>query len=105
KELEKEGVTTSDGGNSILSGEDCKIRILDGGGETKFEKSMSAACRQMKADGGKRFAERFAATAPKLMFLFLPLMAGVALLFYWKPPRVYTAHLVLFPSNPAITLQ
>ena len=28
------------------------------------------------ADGGRRFAEHFAATAPKLMFLFLPLMAG-----------------------------
>lgn len=110
KELEAEGVLTpkgdvktSDKGTSILSGEDCNIRILDGGGKTKFEQSLSAACRQMKADGGKRFAERFAATAPKLMFLFLPLMAGVALLFYWKPRRLYTEHLVLFLHNHAFT--
>jgi hypothetical protein len=103
KELEKEGVTTSGDGKSILSGEDCNIRILDGGGKTKFEQSMSAACRQMKADGGKRFAEHFATTAPKLMFLFLPLMAAVALLFYWKPRRLYAEHLVLFLHNHAFT--
>jgi len=108
KELEAEGVMTSrgdakkvEGGTSLLSGEDCNIRILDGGGKTKFEQSMSAACRQMKADGGKRFAEHFIATAPKLMFLFLPLMAAVALLFYWKPRRLYAEHLVLFLHNHA----
>jgi uncharacterized protein DUF3667/uncharacterized protein DUF4286 len=110
KELEAEGVLnpqgdvkTTEGGTSILSGEDCNIRILDGGGKTKFERSMSAACRQMKADGGKRFAEHFATTAPKLMFLFLPLMAAVALLFYWKPRRLYAEHLVLFLHNHAFT--
>jgi hypothetical protein len=57
----------------------------------------------MKRDGGKLFAERFAATAPKLMFLFLPLMAGVALLFYWRPRRLYAEHLVLFLHNHAFT--
>jgi hypothetical protein len=96
-------VKTSDKGTSILSGEDCNIRILDGGGKTKFEQSLSAACRQMKADGGKRFAEHFATTAPKLMFLFLPLIAAVALLFYWKPRRLYAEHLVLFLHNHAFT--
>jgi hypothetical protein len=112
KELEAEGVMTprgqvkakaKEGGTSILSGEDCDIRILDGGGKTKFEQSMSAACKQMKADRGKRFAEHFATTAPKLMFLFLPLMAAVALLFYWKPRRLYAEHLVLFLHNHAFT--
>jgi uncharacterized protein DUF3667/uncharacterized protein DUF4286 len=117
KELEAEGVLKAQGAiektpdgaaatgedHSILSGEDCNIRILDGGGKTKFEQSMSAACRQMKADGGKRFAEHFATTAPKLMFLFLPLMAGVALLFYWKPRRLYAEHLVVFLHNHAFT--
>ena len=104
KEIEaKKAAAGKNGGNSILSGEDCNIRILDGGGKTKFEQSMSAACRQMKADGGKRFAEHFATTAPKLMFLFLPLMAAVALLFYWKPRRLYAEHLVLFLHNHAFT--
>ena len=37
------------------------------------------------------------------MFLFLPLMAAVALLFYWKPRRLYAEHLVLFLHNHAFT--
>ena len=36
------------------------------------------------------------------MFLFLPLMAAVALLFYWRRPRrLYIEHLVLFLHNHA----
>ena len=45
--------------------------------------------------------EQFATTAPKLMFLFLPLVAAVALLFYWRPRRLYAEHLVLFLHNHA----
>ena len=37
------------------------------------------------------------------MFLFLPLMAAVALLFYWRPRRLYAEHLVLFLHNHAFT--
>ncbi len=65
--------------------------------------SLNRACRKIRADGGAALAERFAATAPKLMFLFLPLMAGVALLFYWRPRRLYAEHLVLFLHNHAFT--
>jgi hypothetical protein len=64
---------------------------------------LNRACRKIRADGGAGLAERFAATAPKLMFLFLPLMAGVALLFYWRPRRLYAEHLVLFLHNHAFT--
>jgi hypothetical protein len=103
KELEAEGVTKTKGGKSLLSGENCQINIFDDDGTTAFEKSMSAACKKMQADGGKQFAEHFAATAPKLMFLFLPLMAAVALLFYWRPRRMYAEHLVLFLHNHAFT--
>lgn len=64
---------------------------------------LNRACRKIRADGGAQLAERFAATAPKLMFLFLPLMAAVALLFYWRPRRLYAEHLVLFLHNHAFT--
>jgi len=37
------------------------------------------------------------------MFVFLPLMAAVALLFYWRPRRLYAEHLVLFLHNHALT--
>jgi hypothetical protein len=65
---------------------------------------LSRACRKIRADGGTRLFERFTATAPRLMFLFLPLMAAVALLFYWRRPRrLYAEHLVLFLHNHAFT--
>lgn len=65
---------------------------------------LSRACQKIRADGGERLFERFAATAPRLMFLFLPLMAAVALLFYWRRPRrLYAEHLVLFLHNHAFT--
>jgi hypothetical protein len=37
------------------------------------------------------------------MFVFLPLMAAVALLFYRRPRRFYAEHLVLFLHNHALT--
>ena len=61
------------------------------------------ACLRIRADNGAALFERFAATAPKLMFLFLPLMTAVALLFYWRPRRLYAEHLVLFLHNHAFT--
>ncbi len=77
------------------------VTIFDDPRFDDFENALMRACRQMRADGGKRFAERFTTTAPKLMFLFLPLMAAVALLFYWRPRRLYAEHLVLFLHNHA----
>jgi Protein of unknown function (DUF3667)/Domain of unknown function (DUF4286) len=84
-----------------IADDDCRIDVLGDQAHSKLEQSILAACRRMQADNGKRFAEHFKATAPKLMFLFLPLMAAVALLFYWKPRRLYTEHLVLFLHNHA----
>jgi hypothetical protein len=65
---------------------------------------LSNACKKVAADGGVRLFERFANTAPRLMFVFLPLMAAVALLFYWRRPRrLYAEHLVLFLHSHAFT--
>jgi len=61
------------------------------------------ACEKIRADGGARLFERFTDTAPRLMFVFLPLMAAVALLFYGRPRRLYAEHLVLFLHNHAFT--
>ena len=104
RELEAEGVPRERIEAATKDDGDCKINFFsDTPNSTPFEQSLSRACEQMKKDGGKLFAERFAATAPKLMFLFLPLMAFVALLFYWRPRRLYAEHLVLFLHNHAFT--
>jgi hypothetical protein len=57
---------------------------------------LQDACRKVVADRGQRLGAVFLDTAPKLMFVFLPLMAAVAMLFYWRPRRLYAEHLVLF---------
>lgn len=57
---------------------------------------LDGALEKLKADGGAALSRAFLANAPKLMFVFLPLMAAVSLLFYWKPRRLYAEHLVLF---------
>jgi hypothetical protein len=65
-------------------------------GWARLDRLLANACRQLEKDGGQRLGQVFLATAPKLMFLFLPLMAAVAMLFYWRPRRLYAEHLVLF---------
>ena len=104
KELAAEGVPQEEIDKALEADSSCKVSIFgDKPNSTDFERTLSRACEQVKRDGGKLLAERFATTAPKLMFLFLPLMAGVALLFYWRPRRMYAEHLVVFLHNHAFT--
>jgi Protein of unknown function (DUF3667)/Domain of unknown function (DUF4286) len=63
---------------------------------------LTEACRRIEADGGKRFLESFRHNAPKLMFLFVPLVAAFALLLYWRPRRLYAEHLVQFLHGHAL---
>ena len=65
-------------------------------GSRRLNPLLQEACRKLAADGGKRLGAVFISTAPKLMFLFLPLMAALAMLFYWRPRRLYAEHLVMF---------
>ncbi len=102
KELAAEGIDTAKIERAAREGNTCEIDLtLPGVGSLK--EPLSRACEKIRADGGARLAERFAATAPKLMFLFLPVMAAIALLFYWRPRRLYAEHLVLFLHNHAFT--
>lgn len=104
RELAAEGVAQEDIDKALANDDSCKVSIFgDKPNSTDVERTLSRACEQIKGDGGKLLAERFAANAPKLMFVFLPLMAGVAMLFYWRPRRLYAEHLVLFLHNHAFT--
>jgi len=63
-------------------------------GWPRADRLLREACRKLQADGGRHLGEVFLQTAPKLMFLFLPLVAGITMLFYWQPRRLYAEHLV-----------
>jgi hypothetical protein len=54
------------------------------------------ACRRHAADGGKSLERHFIASLSKMMFIFLPLIAGLMMLLYWKPRHFYVEHLVFF---------
>jgi hypothetical protein len=100
-ELGKEGIDVARLERSATGAQSCTISLSDDPRFDALEQALDRACRQIRQDGGARLAEHFAATAPKLMFLFLPLMAAVMLLFYWRPRRLYAEHLVLFLHNHA----
>ena len=68
-----------------------------------LDRLMAQACHKLEVDGGKRLGEVFLGNAPKRMFLFLPLMAGITALFYWSPRRRYVEHLVLYLHTHSLT--
>jgi hypothetical protein len=78
-----------------LSKPECNLQ-LDGALGERLNPALNEACAKVVADNGRHLAQVFLRNAPKLMFLFLPLMAAVAMLFYWKPRRLYAEHLVMF---------
>jgi hypothetical protein len=57
---------------------------------------LRTACRRQIADNGKSAARAFGSYIPKMMFLFLPLMALTMLPLYRSPRHYYVEHVVFF---------
>jgi hypothetical protein len=57
---------------------------------------LRAACRRQIADNGKSAARAFGSYIPKMMFLFLPLVALTMLPLYRRPRHYYVEHVVFF---------
>jgi hypothetical protein len=69
-------------------------------GEHSF--SLRAAdniCRHFNAQDRDAFLKTLVHNIPKMMFVFLPLLAAVMLLLYWRPRRFYVEHLVYLLHN------
>jgi Protein of unknown function (DUF3667) len=60
------------------------------------DQRLQAVCKHQLADQGKSMLHAFGSLVPKMMFVFLPLMALVMLALYHSPPRHYVEHLVFF---------
>ena len=91
-------ITQSDAG-IVFDGRKCeKVRFF---GWRATESALASACRRTAADGGRTLGYAFRANVPKMMFVFLPVLAGAMLLFYWRPRRYYVEHLVLCLHNHA----
>jgi Protein of unknown function (DUF3667) len=54
------------------------------------------ACNEIARDNGANLFHVAVGIAPKAMFLFLPLVAFLHMLLYWRPRHKYAEHLIFF---------
>ena len=66
-----------------------------------LEQPLKNLCRITAADGGRTLVREFVRNFPRMMFLFLPLVALVMRAMYWRPRRMYVEHLVFFVHTHA----
>jgi hypothetical protein len=59
------------------------------------------ACVRLILDNGRTLPEAYMHNVPRALFIFLPLLAGVMMLMYWRPRHYYVEHLLLFVHNHA----
>jgi len=88
-----ERLVSADGGK-----DNCEVLVL---GSPSLTRVLRDVCRKVTADGGTSAKQAFHANLPRMMFFFLPLVAAVMLLLYWKPRRFFIEHLVLVLHNHA----
>ncbi len=66
---------------------------------------LKRACEKILVDGGASFGRLLMDSVPRAMFLMLPLIALLMLLFYWRPRRLYVEHFVfLLHTHAALFL-
>jgi hypothetical protein len=59
-------------------------------------------CRKTVMDDGRELQTQFLHNIPRAMFIFLPLLAAVMMLMYWRSRHYYVEHLLLFVHNHAL---
>ena len=67
----------------------------------RLQPAFANACRKAVADDGRELQVAFLHNVPRAMFVFLPLLAGVMMLMYWRPRHYYVEHLLLLVHNHA----
>ena len=85
--------TSSDGQLIQLQpAEDCSKLTGDGA----IARWIRRTCDRVAADRGASTSAALRGNLPRMMFLFLPVLAGAMKLLYWRPRRLYVEHLVFF---------
>ncbi|HYX73102.1 MAG TPA: DUF3667 domain-containing protein [Steroidobacteraceae bacterium] len=73
----------------------------DGPWQQRIQPAARRACARMLADNFRSLQEAFMHNLPRAMFLFLPILAGMMMLMYWRPRHFYVEHLLLFVHTHA----
>jgi hypothetical protein len=72
----------------------CSRRVnYDGPGRERLQPAAHRACVRLLLDNGRSLPEVFLHNVPRALFIFLPLLAGVMMLMYWRPRHYYVEHL------------
>lgn len=79
----------------------CADANYDGPWSARLQPALRNACRKAVADEGRELRVAFLHNLPRAMFVFLPLLAGVMMLLYWRPRHYYVEHLLLLVHNHA----
>lgn len=58
-------------------------------------------CQRVADDNGASLLAAMRKNVPRMMFVFLPVLAAVLKLLYWRPRRLYVEHLVFFLHSHA----
>jgi Protein of unknown function (DUF3667) len=61
-----------------------------------WEPALRHACLVIKQDRGQSLLRLAIASMPKAMFIFLPIIAFLHMLLYWRPWHRYAVHLLFF---------
>ena len=73
----------------------------DGPWSARVQPAARRACVRLILDNGRTLPEVYMHNVPRALFIFLPLLAGVMMLLYWRPRHYYVEHLLLFVHNHA----
>jgi hypothetical protein len=65
-------------------------------GHPSWKPRMVHACNEITRDNGASLMHLVISTMPKAMFIFLPLVALLHMLMYWRPRHRYAEHLLFF---------
>ncbi|HLA72809.1 MAG TPA: DUF3667 domain-containing protein [Steroidobacteraceae bacterium] len=66
-----------------------------------FRSNLLARCRRLANGDGSSLGSVIVHNVPRAMFIFLPLLALVMKLLYWRPKRYYVEHLLFLIHNHA----
>jgi hypothetical protein len=80
---------------------ECATVEYEGPWSVRLQPALRAACVKTVLDGGRSLGAALLHNVPRAMFVFLPLLALVLKLMYWRPPRHYVEHLLLLVHDHA----
>ncbi|HXY95784.1 MAG TPA: DUF3667 domain-containing protein, partial [Steroidobacteraceae bacterium] len=80
---------------------ECGMIQYDGPWAARLKPAMQQACLKIRADNARSLMAAFRHNLPRIMFVFLPLLAAIMMLFYWRPRHFYVEHLLLLLHNHA----